>query len=139
MDRNYSNWMWSEACAVLLRTEQLHREMFLPVHCSADLPDWEPPVDILETSSAILVLVALPGVSLEGVQAVIEDSVLLIEGMRTMPAAWQTAVIHRMELPQGRFSRRVPLPPGRIGEIGCAIADGCLMITLEKAKEASLG
>jgi HSP20 family molecular chaperone IbpA len=44
----------------------------------------------------------------------------------------RTAVIHRLELPQGRFERRIPLPAGRYGAIKSAAADGCLLITLQK-------
>jgi hypothetical protein len=42
-------------------------------------------------------------------------------------------VIHRLELPQGRFERRVPLPGGRYGAVRRAAAQGCVLITLQKA------
>jgi hypothetical protein len=44
----------------------------------------------------------------------------------------RNAVIHRMELPQGRFERRVPLPSGRYNVRRFA-ANGCLVFSLEKA------
>jgi len=43
------DWMWSEACEMLARAERLHRELFRPTAAPAQLPAWEPPVDILET------------------------------------------------------------------------------------------
>lgn len=126
------NWMWSEAVEMLTRVEQLHNALFRPRGASR-LTVWEPPVDVLETDYEVLVLVALPGVSPDRVEAVIEDgSVLLIAGVRAVPPQLRTAVIHRMELPQGRFERRVPLPPGRYASIRRAFADGCLVIALEK-------
>jgi hypothetical protein len=42
-------------------------------------------------------------------------------------------VIHRLELPQGRFYRRLRLPPGRYSGVRHAVVDGCLVITLQKA------
>jgi HSP20 family molecular chaperone IbpA len=126
------NWMWSEACEMLARAEQLHREFFRPQHAAARLPVWEPPVDVLETERDVLVLVALPGVNVDRVEAVIEDGYLLIAGVRAVPAELQTAVIHRLELPQGRFERRVRLPAGRYSGVRRTAVDGCLVIALQK-------
>jgi len=124
------NWMWSEACEALARAERMHRDFFRP---KVDrLPSWEPPVDVLETEHMVLVLVALPGVDAERVEAVIEGADLLITGVRILPPELQTAVIHRLELPQGRFERRVRLPAGVYGAVRRASVHGCLAITLEK-------
>jgi len=38
-----------------------------------------------------------------------------------------------MELPQGRFERRIALPPGVYGEVRRFEANGCLVVTLAKA------
>jgi HSP20 family protein len=127
------DWMWSEACEMLARADRLHRELFRPAGALARQPAWEPPVDILETEFEVLVLVALPGVDADNLQAVIEDGDLVIAGARTYPPALRTAVIHRLELPQGRFYRRLPLPAGRYSGVQRGVADGCLVITLQKA------
>ena len=42
------------------------------------------------------------------------------------------AVIHRMEIPLGRFERRIALPPGRYALAGQELNDGCLLIVLSK-------
>src|SRR5262245_13220913 len=113
MDRDPArSWMWSEACEMLARAERLHREFFRPIGSAAPLPTWEPPVDILETEHEVLVLVALPGVNAERVEALIEGGLLVISGTRVLPPELRTATIHRLELPQGCFQRRLPLPPG---------------------------
>jgi HSP20 family molecular chaperone IbpA len=125
--------MWSEACEMLARAERLHREVFRPARSAARLPAWEPPVDILETDGAVLILVALPGVNVDGVETLIEDGTLLIAGTRVLPPELRTAVIHRLELPQGRFERRLRLPAGRYSAVHRATANGCLVITLAKA------
>jgi len=127
------DWMWSEACDMLARAERMHRELFRPAGTQAHQVAWEPPVDILETEFEVLVLVALPGVNADQAQAAIEDGELVIAGTRTYPPALRTAAIHRLELPQGRFYRRLRLPPGRYNGVSRAVADGCLVITLQKA------
>ena len=127
-------WMWSEAFEVLARAERLHREIFRPGHSGSRLPAWEPPVDILETTRAVLVLVALPGVNPDRVEAAIEGSDLVIAGTRVLPRELRTSIIHRLELPQGRFERRVRLPGGKYSGVRRSASDGCLLITLDKAE-----
>jgi len=131
MDRDFP-WMWSEACAMLVRAERLNRDFFRPGSPVSSMPVWEPPVDILETDNEVLVFVALPGVNPDGVQAVIEDAHLIIQGVRALPPQLRTAEIHRLELPQGRFARRVRLPAGRYTDVTRTAVDGCLVIALQK-------
>jgi HSP20 family protein len=128
-----NNWMWSEACEMLARAERMHREFFRPARSLSRQPAWEPPVDVLETERDVLVFVALPGVDPAQVEAAIDDVDLVVAGKRVLPAALRTAVIHRLELPQGRFERRVRLPAGGYASIRQAIVNGCLLVTLEKA------
>jgi len=125
------DWMWSEALQMLAQAERLHRQVFKPVPGTAG-QCWEPPVDVLETKDAVLILAALPGVDPSEVHAVIEDGTLLISGERSLPDEVKTAVIHRLELPQGRFARRIDLPTGRYGAVRSIAANGCLVISLTK-------
>src|ERR1700746_2325205 len=127
------DWMWSEALEMLARAERMHRDLFKPVGGKVRQPAWEPPVDILETEFEVLAFVALPGVHPESVEAVIEDGELVIAGTRAYPPALRTAVIHRLELPQGRFYRRLRLPAGRYSAGRRAGRGGWLVVTLEKA------
>lgn len=117
---------------MLARAERMHREFFRPIHTAARVPAWEPPVDVLETDREVLVFFALPGVDPDRVEAVIEDDTLLVAGLRVLPPELQTATIHRLELPQGRFEKRVRLPAGRYANVRRSMANGCLLITLEK-------
>jgi HSP20 family molecular chaperone IbpA len=127
-----NSWMWSEACEMLARAERMHREFFTPVRSVSRQPAWQPPIDMLETDNEVLVLVALPGVDAEQVDAAIDGADLVVAGRRVLPSELQTAVIHRLELPQGRFERRVRLPAGRYSAVRRAMVNGCLVITLEK-------
>lgn len=126
------NWMWSEAVAMMLRAEQLQRQFFQPRPTVRQVA-WEPPVDVLELEREVLILVALPGVDAEQVEAVIDGDMLVIAGRRVYPPEFRTAVIHRLELPQGRFERRIPLPPGRYTDVNRSAANGCLLFSLRKA------
>ena len=131
--RDRDLWMWSEACEMLARAERLHRQFGVPQRRSAQAPVWEPPIDMLETSGELLIFAALPGVDPDEVQVVIEGADLVIVGQRALPVELRTAVIHRLELPQGRFERRVMLPAGRYDGVRRAMANGCLVIALRKA------
>jgi HSP20 family protein len=122
------NWMLSEALGSLARAERLHQQFF-----TLQQTFWEPPIDVLETDKEILIFVALPGVDLDQVDAVIENGVLSISGSRTLPAELRNARIHRLELPQGNFLRRIALPTGRYA-INRFAANGCIVFRLAKSE-----
>ena len=126
------HWMWSEALEMLDRAERLHREMFRPARAGYHVPTWEPPVDVMETESAVIVLVALPGVEPSRIAVSLDRDVLILSGTRLFPQELDVALIHRLELPQGRFERHVSLPPGGYSAVRSTAADGCLTIVLEK-------
>jgi HSP20 family molecular chaperone IbpA len=60
----------------------------------------------------------------------------VIAGTRQLPRELQTAVIHRLELPQGRFERRVRLPAGTYRQPLRAASNGCLLVRLEKVESS---
>lgn len=135
MDRDFSrDWMWSEACDMLVRAERLHRQFFEPRLGAARVPVWEPPVDVLETPREVLIFVALPGVNSDRVETVIDGGTLVLSGTRQLPKELLTAAIHRLELPQGQFRRRIALPAGRYSAVRRSSVDGCLVVTLQKAE-----
>ena len=129
-----NRWMWSEACEMLARAERMHRQFFQPVRSLSRQPAWEPPADVLESDRDVLVVVALPGVKADEIEVVIDGGDLVVAGNRTLPAELASAVIHRLELPQGRFERRLPLPGGRYSDIRRKFADGCLLVLLTKSE-----
>jgi HSP20 family molecular chaperone IbpA len=123
--------MWSDALEMLDQAERLHRQFFRPALERAELR-WEPPIDVFETPREVLILTALPGVAPDDVKAIIESGVLVISGSRTFPDGLGNAKIHRLELPQGRFERRVALPPGRYDLAQRTYVNGCLVVSLRK-------
>ena len=127
------NWMLSEAIDSLARTERLRQQFFsLQSKAGAREATWEPPIDVLETEREILIFVALPGVDPEQVEAVIENGALVISGDRVLPTELRNARIHRLELPQGRFERRIALPTGRYAVSRFAV-NGCIGLRLAKS------
>ena len=111
----------------------MQRQLFRLHQPEVRQPAWEPPTDVIETERAVLIFVALPGVDPDQVEAAIEESALVVAGRRVLPPELRTAVIHRLELPQGRFERRIPLPPGRYDAVRRFAANGCLVFSLEKS------
>ncbi|MGE0576157.1 MAG: Hsp20/alpha crystallin family protein [Reyranella sp.] len=126
-------WMWADALQMLARAERLHRTVFNAPQASQRGIGWEPPADVLETDSMVLILVALPGVDPNQIRLGLQGGVLTISGERVLPQELRTATIHRMELPQGRFERRVPIPPGRYEQPRTGVSNGCVVIQLVKA------
>ncbi len=132
---DFDTWMWAEACEHLARAERLHRQFFEPRRpaTAGRLPTWQPPADVLETEREVLIIVALPGVDPAGVEALIEGGMLRVAGTRILPPELRAAAIHRLELPQGRFERQVPLPAGRYSpQVRHALVNGCLVVRLDK-------
>ncbi len=126
------DWMWSEALELLARAGRPQRETFRLAGPNG-APYWEPPVDVLETAGEIQVVAVLPGVDPEQLQVYVDGDVLVIAGRREPAAAMRRAIIHRLELPQGQFARRVPLPAGRFDRIDWRAENGCLTVTLRKS------
>ena len=127
------NWMLSNAIETLARAERLHQQFLnLQPLSGTREPSWEPPIDVLETDREVLILIALPGVDPDEVVAVIDKGVLVVSGHRVLPAELRNARILRLELPQGRFERRIALPLGRY-TITRFAANGCVGLRLAKA------
>ena len=51
---------------------------------------------------------------------------------RPLPRELQNARILRMEIPYGRFERRIELPPVPLEISGRHLANGCLLLNLQK-------
>lgn len=145
------NGMWGDALSMLERAERLHRQFArfgaaeqqaaarsgeAANAARAGGPTWEPPVDIVETADAVSVQVALPGVAAESVNVSLEAGAIQVSATRRFVADDRRARIHRMEIPFGRFARRIALPAGLAADalelVGRRLADGCLTLTFRK-------
>lgn len=122
--------MWAEAREMLDRADRLQRQFFHPARAPAQ-PGWEPPVDVFETTDALWVIVALPGVVPDDVELIIDGNTLIVTGLRSLPRELRGAAIHRLELPAGRFERHIGLH-GRFDLIERRLENGCLTLGLRK-------
>lgn len=130
--RKNEAWMWGQACGLMEEAERLRQQFFTPAPARARRPAWEPPVDVLESDDQIWILAALPGVAPDQVEVVIDGATLIVAGQRPMPRLAARAQIRRLEIPHGRFERRIDLPGGRYEIARRELQDGCIVLGLRK-------
>jgi len=129
--RDLSNLMWSEALSMLEQADRLQRQFFRAGSAAAQV--WEPPVDVIETADALIVYVALPGVAADTLTIGVETDAITVSALRPFAgAATANARIHRVEIPYGRFERRLALPMHVLQLANRTLADGCLTLTFAK-------
>jgi HSP20 family protein len=93
---------------------------------------WSPPVDLLETTDAYLVMAELPGVIREDLTiSMHDDGRLTIAGVRRERLGEE---YHRVERGHGNFSRTFQLPiPVDADRITADLHDGVLTVSCPKA------
>jgi HSP20 family protein len=123
--------MWTRACEMMDRAEQLHRQFIRPVAAPIQELSWEPPVDITATDSEVLITVALPGVDRDAVKVVVEEDRVSVVGLRPS-AIPRGGRVHRLEIPYGRFERRIAIPAGRLQLAQSELVNGCLTLKFIK-------
>ncbi len=128
--RDPRSWVWAEALELLRGTERLQRRFFQVG--AAEAPGWEPPVDLYETADGLTLSVALPGVAASELEVFLESGSVVVRGERAFPVEYQRAIIYRLEIPYGRFERRIPLPAGPFQLVDRRLANGCLTLDLRR-------
>jgi HSP20 family protein len=95
---------------------------------------WSPPVDLLETTDAYLVMAELPGVIREDLTiSMHDDGRLTIAGVRRERLGGE---YHRVERGHGNFSRTFHLPiPVDADRITADLHDGVLTVSCPKAPD----
>ncbi len=126
-----TRWMWMEACEMLARAERLQRQFFQP-QPARTASQWEPPVDVFAEDDRLWIQVALPGVAPEELDVLFEGTTLVVRGRRPLPAPAHGARLVRMEIPHGRFERRLRLPAGRYVLRSSTLEHGLLSLVLER-------
>src|SRR5687768_18118810 len=126
--------MLGEALSMLDRAHRLQRQFF-----THDVVSWEPPVDIVEADNALLVHVALPGVSADAITIALDPAGITISAARAFPCRGE-GQIHRLEIPYGRFERHIGLslgdPYAPLELAGKALQDGILTLTFRRKEGA---
>ncbi len=121
--------MWGEALSLIDQAERLQKAFARP---AAAEQSWEPPVDVIETTEMLFIHVALPGVSSDAIVVGLEDSAVSVSAIRNFPVTARGARLHRIEIPYGRFFRRIALPVHRLEPAGQSFIDGSLTLAFRK-------
>ena len=129
MRRAAGFWIWAEAIDLLRNAERLQQRFVArdPVH---RVPCWEPAVDLYAQGDELTLCIALPWVSPRQLEVIVDDAALVVRGSRPIPSALRRAAIHRLEIPYGRFERRIALPAGNFRMHRQSFEDGCLVLVL---------
>ena len=131
--RNPTDWMWAQACALIDEADRMHRQFFRLTAAERMQPMWEPPADLFEDDRELVIVVALPGVAMERVEITVESGALVVRAERAVPLAGARYAVRQLEIPYGRFERRIPLPNVRLDAAGTReLRDGCLIVRLRK-------
>jgi HSP20 family molecular chaperone IbpA len=134
--REMRSWMWAEAVDMLDQAERLQRQFFRlagpPAADRQPPPRWEPPVDVYAGAEQALIEVALPGVPAERMELILGPGELVIRGERTLPNRPAGTTLQRLEIPYGRFERRLALGPGQWDLVDQRLTDGCLQLLLAR-------
>jgi HSP20 family molecular chaperone IbpA len=125
--------MWLQALELADEAERLQRQFLRYLGPSAGAANWEPPADIHETPDGLVVLFALPGVASEDIEIQLDGNHLTVSAMRPLRSPRPDAVLRQLEIPHGRFVRRLALPAGaRLELTKSHYQDGCLQITFSR-------
>ena len=112
-----SDWerrMWSDARDLLREAERIKANLLestvaLRGETLGD-PVWGPALNVYETADAVWIVVAVPGVEADRIEVRVEGSVLIVGGHRSLRGRLGEGRYHAMEIPMGRFERRLKIP-----------------------------
>jgi HSP20 family protein len=98
---------------------------------------WSPPVDLCETTEAIVIRIELPGVSAAQIKVTLIGNQLRICGEKKKRTARQRITSHHCsERAYGPFDRSVPIRwPIEVKRATAELAKGVLLIQLPKLKD----
>ncbi|HET9251703.1 MAG TPA: Hsp20/alpha crystallin family protein [Candidatus Eisenbacteria bacterium] len=95
------------------------------------LAGW-PPIEVEERDGRMVVRAELPGIDMQDVRVRLEGSYLVIEGDRRDNRERKGEGFFESEWSYGRFSRRIPVPPGVTQEmVGATCGNGVLELTID--------
>ncbi len=136
--KDLTRFMWSEALSLMDQADRLHRQFFRPA--AARVPTWEPPVDVVEAANYLRVTVALPGVAAETIALSQQPDAITISARRAFPVGASErergAQVHALEIPHGRFERRIPISTQSFSLVEQRLHDGCLTLIFSRKESA---
>jgi HSP20 family molecular chaperone IbpA len=95
---------------------------------------------VIESETQVEVHVALPGVAPGSITILLEAGGVVVSALRAFPCRESGASIHRIEIPYGRFERRIALPLGdpyiALELAAKQLLDGVLILTFRRKEGA---
>jgi HSP20 family protein len=99
---------------------------------------WRPDADTYETATTVEIIVDLAGVEEDDFEVQLFEDVLVVEGLRQLPACDEGAVYHAAAIRQGPFRVELPLPaPVDPERVEARYDRGLLRIRLPKRAEGA--
>jgi HSP20 family protein len=131
-------WMWRQASDLLEHAERIQRSFLQAALVGWQAPisqkaRWSPAVNVVETDEDLWVIFALPGVAADQMELRLENGALIVSGHRPLPECFLDGELKVIEIPCGRFERRLQLPRDislSVGEV--RQREGLLFIQLRK-------
>ena len=131
--RNPTDWMWAQAVDMLDQADRMHRQFCRPGGYGSAQSLWEPPVDVFEDDTEMIIVVALPGVPADRIEVTVESTgELVVRAQTRFPFSGARRAVRRLEIPYGQFERRIRLPEGRYEDATRELVNGCLTLRLRK-------
>ena len=94
---------------------------------------WKPPMDIYETDDQVIVHVEIAGVKKSDISITYSEGCLQISGLRKDHSPEHVTTLHRMEMDNGRFLRKIKINISiMVDGIEAVYRNGILRITLPK-------
>ncbi len=99
---------------------------------------WQPPTDVYETDSEVVIKMSIPGINPRELAVQINGDVVTICGVRKGPAPGTVVSYHQMEIRNGYFERRILIHvPFDADKAQGEYSDGFAYVRIPKAPEAA--
>ena len=131
-------FIWRQASDLLEHAERIQRSFLQAalagLHQSfSQSARWSPAVNLVETDRDLWVILALPGVADGQMELRLQNGALIVSGHRPLPECFSDGELKVLEIPCGRFERRLQLPRDFSFSVGEVRRDeGLLYIQLRK-------
>ena len=105
---------------------------------AGDLINWEPLYDLYIIGDNVVVTIEIAGVDISDFSIYIRKKDMIIDGSRKSPtmASREYCVFHNLEIPYGRFNRRIDFPiPIESRRYQYKIENGILTLIFPRLKE----
>jgi HSP20 family protein len=122
---------------VYVERRELPDDLRRLLEADAAAVEFTPPIDVVETETAVQILLDLPGVAVQQIDIVFSSNVVLISGEKTpAPPDHADAAFHLAERAFGRFARAIGLEGAfDAGKAVATLTDGELRVVLPRVHE----